>query len=77
MKEMKNKNNIQPAQKFNPPAQVDCYMDGKHVGSCFVYDAASWKNRGRRITGTSKPPPVIRRAPVTKTELLPTLREMR
>jgi hypothetical protein len=45
---MKNKDNTMPAEKFNPPTQHECFMDGKPAGVCHVYDASSWRNRNKR-----------------------------
>jgi len=56
---MKNKDNIAPAEKFNPPTEHECYMDGKPAGTCFVYDPAAWRNKNRqtpeRPTGERHP----------------------
>lgn len=45
MKTIKNKDNIAPAQRFPRPVEADAYMDGKHVGSCFVHHPSTWRNR--------------------------------
>lgn len=41
---MKNKNNIQSAQTFNPPT---VHEDATNGGKCYVYDPAAWQNRNK------------------------------
>lgn len=61
---MKNHNNIQPTQKFNPPT-VYFDQDGKH---CFVYDPAAWRNKNKQRTEDA---PKVKIAPKPKVIAFP------
>lgn len=57
---MKNKDNIAPTQRFNPPTRHEVWEGGKFTGTfCFVYDGPAWRNKNRptveRPTGERHP----------------------
>jgi hypothetical protein len=52
---MKNKGNTAEAEKYNPPTEHQCEMDGKPAGTCFVYDPAAYGRKARLKFSGSKP----------------------
>jgi hypothetical protein len=62
---VKNKDNIQSPEKFNPPTEHEAFMDGKLVGTCFVYDGPAWRNRNRSSI-VNKPKKQAKPDPVRK-----------
>lgn len=47
-KAVKKNNGVQPAERYNPPQVVECYVDDKPFGYGRVYDARSWRQQSER-----------------------------